>query len=91
LFTVLPNYCSYVICLGLLLPAWAFTGLDSAEYMAEETQRASRMQPRAILMGCVAMFVFGLGLIISLLFSMPVSHSLDVTHCRWGHRLFESQ
>jgi hypothetical protein len=29
-----------------------------------------------ILMGCVAMFVFGLGLIISLLFSMQVS----VTH-----------
>jgi amino acid transporter len=64
------------MCLGLLLPAWAFTGLDSAEYMAEETQRASRMQPRAILMGCVAMFVFGLGLIISLLFSMPVSSGL---------------
>ena len=28
---------SYVVCLGLLLPAWAFTGLDSAECMAEET------------------------------------------------------
>lgn len=61
----------YVVCLGLLLPAWAFTGLDSAEYMAEETQKATRSQPRAILMGCVAMFVFGLGLILALLFSMP--------------------
>jgi amino acid transporter len=72
------------MCLGLLLPAWAFTGLDSAEYMAEETQRASRMQPRAILMGCVAMFVFGLGLIVSLLFSMPVSvkHAVKRIICR---------
>lgn len=64
---------SYIICLGLLLPAWAYTGLDSAEYMSEETKSAARSQPRAILMGCASMFIFGLGLVISLLFSMPVS------------------
>lgn len=92
--------------LGLLLPAWAYTGLDSAEYLcvwgsagsllrcaqavrayacttvtdappaararSEETINASRRQPRAILIGCLSMFVFGLALIISLLFSLPV-------------------
>jgi hypothetical protein len=27
-------FCSYIICLGLLLPAWAFTGLDAAALSA---------------------------------------------------------
>lgn len=78
-----PVYRRYIACLGLLLPAWAYTGLDSAEYMAEETVSAARMQPRAILMGCVSMFVLGLGLCISLLFGMPVGadrHAYTYTH-----------
>ena len=64
---------SYIAVLGLLLPAWAYTGLDSAEYMSEETINSQNKQPRAIIYGCVSMFVSGLGLVIAFLFAMPVS------------------
>ncbi|KAF8071033.1 BAT1 [Scenedesmus sp. PABB004] len=61
----------YIAALGLLLPAWAYTGLDSAQYMAEETFAATHAQPRAILLGAASMFALGLALVVSLLFSMP--------------------
>ena len=32
---------SYILCLGLLLPAYSYTGIDGPAHMSEETNDAS--------------------------------------------------
>ena len=58
--------------LGLLLPAFSYTGMDGPAHMSEETAGASKGPPRAIMAGVGIMFSGGLAMILSMLFSMTV-------------------
>lgn len=68
----------YIAILGLLLPAYSYTGVDGPVHMAEEVNGSEMAPPVAILYGIGIMFVGGLGMILALLFSMHgVDHVLD--------------
>ncbi|GBF99453.1 amino-acid permease [Raphidocelis subcapitata] len=60
----------YAAMLGLLLPAYSYTGVDGPVHMAEEVTGSETAPPIAILYGIGIMFVGGLAMIIALLFSM---------------------
>jgi choline transport protein len=68
--------CSNIAILGLLLPAFSYTGMDGPCHMSEEVAGASMGPPKAILTGWAVMFFGGLSLIISLLFSIPSIESI---------------
>lgn len=61
---------AYIAMLGLLLPAYAYTGYDGPAHMAEESNDASIANPRGIMMGMYFMAITGWVWCISLLFSM---------------------
>eukprot|EP00775_Hariotina_reticulata_P000773 gene773-1085_t len=65
----ITNYVNIVV-LGLLLPAFSYTGMDGPAHMSEETEGASMAPAKAILTGITVMFFGGLSLIIALLFSL---------------------
>lgn len=68
----------YIAILGLLLPAYSYTGVDGPVHMAEEVHGSEMGPPKAIMSGIAIMFVGGLSMIIALLFSMPsLAHVLD--------------
>lgn len=71
----ITNYFNIAI-LGLLLPAYSYTGMDGPCHMSEEVEGASMHPPKAILHGWAVMFVGGLSLIISLLFSITSIESV---------------
>ncbi|GFR47638.1 hypothetical protein Agub_g9380 [Astrephomene gubernaculifera] len=58
----------YTFILGLLLPAYAFTGYDGPAHMSEETTNASMAAPWGIMLGVVFMIVTGWSWVVSLLF-----------------------
>lgn len=58
----------YVFILGMLFPAFSFTGLDGPAHMSEESTNASLSAPWGIMLGVVFMIVFGFAWNISLLF-----------------------
>ena len=64
---------SYIFIIGLLLPAYSFTGFDGPAHMAEETFDAATSVPRAIVWAVLYMIVFGWIWILSLLFCIYVS------------------
>ncbi|KAI8472838.1 MAG: amino acid/polyamine transporter I [Monoraphidium minutum] len=67
-----------VAILGLLLPAYSYTGVDGPVHMAEEVNGSETAPSIAILYGISIMFVGGLSMVIALLFSMKsLDHVLD--------------
>lgn len=50
-----PSARSYTFILGLLLPAYSFTGYDGPAHMSEESTNASMAAPWGILLGVVFM------------------------------------
>lgn len=60
----------YVACIGILLAQYTITGFDASAHLSEETRRASWSAPIGVLtsVGCSA--VFGLFLLLCLLFSV---------------------
>jgi amino acid transporter len=54
----ITNYFNIAI-LGLLLPAYSYTGMDGPCHMAEEVEGASMHPPKAILHGWAVMFIGG--------------------------------
>eukprot|EP00882_Tetradesmus_deserticola_P027411 GHRQ01030331.1.p1 GENE.GHRQ01030331.1~~GHRQ01030331.1.p1 ORF type:complete len:181 (+),score=18.42 GHRQ01030331.1:157-699(+) len=54
----ITNYFNIAI-LGLLLPAYSYTGMDGPAHMSEEVEGASMHPPKAILHGWAVMFVGG--------------------------------
>ncbi|GLC56117.1 hypothetical protein PLESTB_001066200 [Pleodorina starrii] len=58
----------YVFILGLLLPAYSFTGYDGPAHMSEESTNASMAAPWGIIMGVLFMIVVGWSWVVSLLF-----------------------
>lgn len=54
----ITNYFNIAI-LGLLLPAYSYTGMDGPCHMSEEVEGASMHPPKAILHGWAVMFVGG--------------------------------
>jgi amino acid transporter len=54
----ITNYFNIAI-LGLLLPAYSYTGMDGPCHMSEEVQGASMHPPKAILYGWTVMFIGG--------------------------------
>lgn len=73
LCALLPSFHSNIAILGLLLPAYSYTGMDGPCHMSEEVEGASMAPSKAILVGWGVMFLGGLSLVISLLFSITVS------------------
>ena len=69
---------AYVFILGLLLPAYSFTGLDGPAHLAEETADASMAAPRAIMNGISFTIVTGWCWCLSLLFCIGPSQYLYV-------------
>lgn len=60
----------YIALLGLLLPAYSYTGVDGPVHMVEETTGSETSASISIIYGISIMFVGGLAMIISLLFSI---------------------
>ncbi|KXZ54383.1 hypothetical protein GPECTOR_5g461 [Gonium pectorale] len=58
----------YTFILGLLLPAYSFTGYDGPAHMSEETTNASLAAPWGILLGVLFMIFMGWTWVLSLLF-----------------------
>ncbi|KAG2482254.1 hypothetical protein HYH03_018798 [Edaphochlamys debaryana] len=58
----------YIFILGLLLPAYSFTGYDGPAHMTEESTNASLAAPWGILLGVFFMIVVGWSWVLSLLF-----------------------
>ncbi|KAG2436300.1 hypothetical protein HXX76_006611 [Chlamydomonas incerta] len=58
----------YTFILGLLLPAYSFTGYDGPAHMSEESTNASMAAPWGILLGVVFMIFVGWAWVLSLLF-----------------------
>ncbi|GIL66299.1 hypothetical protein Vafri_19898 [Volvox africanus] len=58
----------YVFILGLLLPAYSFTGYDGPAHMSEESTNASLAAPWGIILGVVFMIFVGWSWVLSLLF-----------------------
>jgi amino acid transporter len=73
---MLPLICSNIAILGLLLPSYSYTGMDGPCHMSEEVEGASMGPAKAILSGWGVMFVGGLGLVISMLFSLTSIESV---------------
>ena len=68
----------YIFILGLLLPAYSFTGLDGPAHLAEETSDASMSAPRAIMNGLTFTIITGWCWCVSLLFCIGPSQYLYV-------------
>ncbi|GLI62318.1 hypothetical protein VaNZ11_004926 [Volvox africanus] len=58
----------YVFILGLLLPAYSFTGYDGPAHMSEESTNASLAAPWGIIVGVLFMIFVGWSWVLSLLF-----------------------
>ncbi|GIL93046.1 hypothetical protein Vretifemale_20527 [Volvox reticuliferus] len=58
----------YVFILGLLLPAYSFTGYDGPAHMSEESTNASLAAPWGIILGVLFMIFVGWSWVLSLLF-----------------------
>ena len=54
-----PPLPSYVFILGMLFPAFSFTGLDGPAHMSEESTNASLSAPWGIMLGVIFMIIVG--------------------------------
>ncbi|KIW08086.1 uncharacterized protein PV09_01026 [Verruconis gallopava] len=61
---------AYVVVCGLLLSQYTITGFDASAHLSEETLGAGRNAPFGVLMSIGASAVFGLFLLLCLLFSI---------------------
>jgi amino acid transporter len=77
------NYFNIAI-LGLLLPAYSYTGMDGPCHMSEEVQGASMHPPKAILYGWMVMFVGGAGKLgtLSVLTTPIMTIQLKIMSCQ---------
>ena len=83
----IPNYV-YIACLGLLLPAWSYTGMDGPAHMAEEVAGSQTGPAKAIITGALVMWSFGGLMLLSLLFSMgPIADVLSEDNISGGNPL----
>ena len=64
--------CSWLFLLGMLASQLVFIGFESASQFAEETRKADRTVPQAIVWSIIACGVLGGGLVLVLLFCIQV-------------------
>ena len=64
--------CSWLFLLGMLASQLVFIGFESPSQFAEETRKADRTVPQAIVWSIVACGVLGGGLVLVLLFCIQV-------------------
>lgn len=61
---------AYVACIGILMSQYTITGFDASAHLSEETHNAAWSAPIGVMMSVGCSSVFGLFLILSLLFSI---------------------
>ncbi len=64
--------CSWLFLLGMLASQLVFIGFESPSQFAEETRKADRTVPQAIVWSIIACGVLGGGLVLVLLFCIQV-------------------
>ena len=69
---VLPA-CRWLFLLGMLASQLVFIGFESPSQFAEETRKADRVVPKAILWSIIACGILGGALVLVLLFCIQVS------------------
>ena len=86
--------CRWLFLLGMLASQLVFIGFESPSQFAEETRKADRTVPKAILWSIIACGILGGALVLVLLFCIQVSLSalscqhLPSGHCLSLHRLW---
>ena len=65
------DHVGWLLCLGLLLPAYTITGFDASAHTAEETIDAARNVPRGILRSVLWSGLFGWLMVSAILLAMP--------------------
>src|SRR3954468_6882771 len=62
---------AWVFALGLLLPIYTITGYDASAHTSEETLKAARSVPRAMVMSVVWSAIFGLVFLVPFVLMLP--------------------
>ena len=76
--------CRWLFLLGMLASQLVFIGFESPSQFAEETRKADRTVPKAILWSIIACGILGGALVLVLLFCIQVSFSaLPCQHVPW--------